>query len=110
MPNTVPVYSTATSRYSRMHSTVCSQLSKVKDLMMKNTTPRITGTVVSHRAFLPSSTRQRIKRMLHIRGSAICVAAKKGSSHLPQQPTMRNTADSAMKMMAVWTVQCCCST
>ena len=75
-PKAVAVYSTATSMYSSMHSTVCTQLSKLTDFIMKNTTPSTTGMAVVQNARPPNSSRHRMNSRLHISGSAICAAAK----------------------------------
>ena len=72
-PKTVPVYSIATTRYSNMHSTVCSILSKPNAFMIKNTTPNSTGIAVSEKRRLPMYSTITINSTLQSTGSAICV-------------------------------------
>ena len=67
---------TAPPQYdSSMHSTVCTQLSKLTDFIMKTQRP---APPVWRRqnARPPNSSRHRMNSRLHISGSAICAAAK----------------------------------
>ena len=79
---------------------MCILLSKVRDLIIKNTTPRSTGSADTKKPFLPNRQTHSAKRTLHAMGKTICVHAKDASLHIPQQPMIRKTTAMSMSITA----------
>ena len=86
--------------YSRIHSTVWTQLSKERDLNTKNTTPSSTGMQERKKPFLPKSRMHRTSSRQQHTGSRIIMIAVTRLVHIPQQPITRKMADNTRRIMA----------